>query len=110
MSYHKEYSQWPFLTQEEFELACALFDQRYVNAKLGPTRKIFKIRTRRTITTGASYIEIVRLLNLGEDDDDDELLKAMGKLNRPSELNMSVDMDIDMANEHIDEVCLSARD
>jgi len=78
MSHRDEYQQWPFLNDEEFELACALFDQKYVQAKLGPTRQIFKIRARRTMTTGVPYIEILRLLKLPEDDLD--LLDAFGKL------------------------------
>jgi ubiquitin-like-conjugating enzyme ATG10 len=82
MSHRAEYAQYPFLTPSEFELACAFFDQRYIRAKLGPTRQIFKIRLRRTLTTGESYIEILRLLNLKDDDDGmgDELAAAIGRL------------------------------
>jgi ubiquitin-like-conjugating enzyme ATG10 len=103
MSHHDDYRQWPFLTQEEFELACAFFDQKYVRAKLGPTRQIFKIRTRRTVTTGASYLEIIRLLKLPEDDD--ELSLALGKLSGGEEPESGSGMDVDMANEDADEVC-----
>jgi hypothetical protein len=80
MAYHDEYMQWPFLTEEEFELACAFFDQRYVRASLGPTRQIFKIRSRRTATTRSSYIEILRILQLAEDED--ELSLALAKLGK----------------------------
>lgn len=73
-----DFKQFPFLNHEEFELASAFFDQRYVQAKLGPTRKIFKIRSRRVATTGNSYIEILRMLQLP--DDEDELSKALGML------------------------------
>jgi hypothetical protein len=102
MSHHNEYRQWPFLTEEEFELACAFFDQKYVNAKLGPTRKIFKIRTRRTLTTGASYLEIIRLLRLPEDDD--ELSLVLGKLTGVGKPDDGSDVEIDMVNEDADQV------
>jgi ubiquitin-like-conjugating enzyme ATG10 len=82
MSPRSEYAQYPFLTPSEFELACAFFDQRYIQAKLGPTRQIFKIRLRRALTTGESYIEILRLLDLKDGDDGvgDELVAAIGRL------------------------------
>jgi ubiquitin-like-conjugating enzyme ATG10 len=81
MSPPSEYAQYPFLTPSEFELACAFFDQRYIQAKLGPTRQIFKIRLRRTLTTGESYIEILRLLDLKDGDDGlGDLAAAIGRL------------------------------
>jgi hypothetical protein len=91
---HCGYRQWPFLTLEEFEVACAHFDQRYIQAKLGPTRKIFKISQRRTLTTGATYVEIVRLLQLSEDQDD--LIRQLENL-RGGAPAVSEQMDIDMA-------------
>ncbi|CZS91283.1 uncharacterized protein RAG0_01984 [Rhynchosporium agropyri] len=78
MAHQEDYQHWPFLNQEEFELVCAFFDQKYVSAELGPTRNIFKIRSRRVATTANSYIEILRLLE--PPDDEDELSKALGML------------------------------
>jgi len=96
-----DYRQWPFLTTEEFELVCAFFDRKYVKAELGPTRKIFKIRLRRTLTTGSSYIEILRLLQLPEEKDD--LSLAFEKLN--SDLDRpGVDVDMLTAAEDADQV------
>jgi ubiquitin-like-conjugating enzyme ATG10 len=137
MSHHDEYRQWPFLTDEEFELACAFFDQKYVQANLGATRRIFKIRTRRTVTTGVysltiltaisgltgrenifsspadtksklsigvSYVEIIRLLELPEDED--ELSKALGKLTgSDGPRTVSSEMEIDPTDEDADKVC-----
>jgi ubiquitin-like-conjugating enzyme ATG10 len=102
MSHHDEYRQWPFLTQEEFELAGAFFDQRYVRAKLGPTRQIFKIRSRWAATTGSSYIEIVRLLKLPEDEDD--LALALEKLSGGGDLVLKSGMDTIMVDEDADQV------
>jgi len=105
MAHHNEYMQWPFLTQEEFELACAFFDQRYVRASLGPTRQAFKIRSRRTAIMGSSYIEILRLLQLPEDEH--ELSLALAKLgNGGSDSGLSNDMQMDTTAEDADEEAL----
>jgi ubiquitin-like-conjugating enzyme ATG10 len=102
MAHHGNYRQWPLLTEDEFELACAYFDQRYIQAKLGPTRQIFKISPRRALTTGATYIEIIRLLHLPEDHDD--LLVQFDKLTG-GEKPVASQMDIDIATaEEEDEV------
>ena len=100
MSHRSEYAQYPFLIPSEFELACAFFDQRYIRAKLGPTRQIFKIRLRRTLTTGESYIEILRLLNLKDGDgEEDELAAMIGKLG-------GGEGDVEMRDEDEDVVCV----
>ncbi|KAG9248316.1 hypothetical protein BJ878DRAFT_54001 [Calycina marina] len=101
MSHRDEYKQWPFLTEEEFELACALFDKKYVQAKMGPTRQIFKIRVRRTMTTGVTYVEILRLLKLPENNLD--LLDAFGKMKASEE---EAATDADMMDENTDEEAL----
>ena len=103
-SHHDEYHQWPFLNLEEFELACALFDQRYVKAKLGPTRQVFKIRSRRTATSGCSYIEILRLLQLPTDED--ELSLALAKLSGGGDIVPGPRMDTAMADEDEDQVSI----
>jgi ubiquitin-like-conjugating enzyme ATG10 len=104
MSRHRdEYRQWPFLNDEEFELACAFFDQRYVRANLGPTRQIFKIRSRRTLTTGSPYIEITRLLQPPEDED--ELSNALAQLGKGGDdLHLGGGMELDTTEEDRDEV------
>jgi ubiquitin-like-conjugating enzyme ATG10 len=100
MSRRAEYAQYPSLTPSEFELACAFFDQRYIRAKLGPTRQIFKIRLRRTLTTGESYIEILRLLDLKDGDgEEDELAAMIGKL-------VGGEGDVEMRDEDEDMVCV----
>lgn len=95
MSHHDEYRHWPFLTQEEFELACAFFDRKYIRAELGPRRRAFKIRQRRSATTGESFIEILRLLSLPDNEDD--LVAALAKLGEDS--NTVLEMEIDEDDE-----------
>ncbi|CAL3964267.1 hypothetical protein PZA11_001667 [Diplocarpon coronariae] len=111
MAHRDEYRQWPFLNQEEFELAGAFFDQKYVRAKLGPTRRSFKVRTRRVATTGDFYIEILRLLQ--PPDDADELSQALkmlggsGGLGNEEEARENADMELDTAEEDADQETLS---
>ncbi len=102
---HDEYQQWPFFNQEEFELACAFFDQKYVKASLGQKRQIFKIRSRRTLTVGTSYIEIIRILQLPEDED--ELSLALAGLGKGGgDIDLANSTDVDMTEEDGDEVSL----
>jgi ubiquitin-like-conjugating enzyme ATG10 len=102
MTHRGEYRQWPFLNLEEFDLACAFFDQRYIQANLGPTRKIFKISHKRVATTGASYIEIIRLINVP--DDVGGLSDVFQKLNAGEVVVSSQEMEIDMIEEEDDHV------
>lgn len=105
MAHHEEYQQWPFLNEEEFELACAYFDHRYVKANLGPTRRIFKICHRRLATTSGSYIEILRLIQLPEEPDD--LSSMLEKLGGSGHVTVEEHMNIDSKNEDEDQVSLS---
>lgn len=91
MSHHDEYRQWPFLTQEEFELACAFFDRKYIRAELGPRRRMFKIRHRRKATTGESFVEILRLLSLPDNEDD--LTAALAKFGEDSSTVLEMEID-----------------
>jgi len=103
MSHHDEYRQWPFLSEEEFDLACAFFDRNYVGAKLGPTRKIFKLRLCRIATTGSSFIEILRLLQLPEDED--KLSAALAKLGSSSnDASEHLETGMEMVDEDEDKV------
>lgn len=102
MTFRDEYRQWPTLTQEEFELACAYFESRWTKAELGPKRHAFHLRVGRTLTTGKSHIEIICLLK--PPDDQDELALALGRLSGTGEPLPSSDMEVDMANEDMDKV------
>lgn len=102
MAHRSDFRQWPFLTQDEFELACAFFDQKYVNAKLGPTRKIFKLHVRRALSTGASYVEILRMLQLPEEDND--LSLALARLGGGEDDKPGMDVDTMAVDEDADQV------
>src|ERR1700712_1975430 len=103
MTVHRgEYRQWPFLTEEEFELACAFLDRRYIRAKLGPARKNLKLRIGRTATTGACFIEILRLLQPPQEDDD--LLLALSNLSSGCAPISAPSLEADMMEEDEDDV------
>lgn len=104
MAHHDEYQHWPFLSQEEFDLVCAFFDQKYIGATLGPTRKAFKVRCRRIATTGGSYIEILRLLHPPDDADDLSLALKMLGSGMPSHEPTDMEMEVDTAEEDGDQV------
>ncbi|KAF7877489.1 hypothetical protein EAF04_001166 [Stromatinia cepivora] len=99
-----EYRQWPFLTEEEFELACAFLDRRYIRAELGPARKNLKLHMGRTATTGSCFIEIIRLLQPPKDDDD--LLLALGNLSSGHAPNPTPSPEVDMMDEDEDDEAL----
>jgi ubiquitin-like-conjugating enzyme ATG10 len=104
MSHRDDYRHWPFLTEEEFALACAFFDQRYIRATLGPTRKVLKIISRRTATTGVTYIEILRLLQPPKEDEDLALaLESLGGFGGGPATD--AETDIEMAADDDDQVC-----
>lgn len=103
MATHRhEYRQWPFLTEEEFELACAFLDRRYCRASLGPARKNLKLSMGRTATTGSCYVEIIRLIHPPKDDDD--LLLALGNLSSGYAPNSAPSQEVDMMDEDEDDV------
>lgn len=102
MSIHRdEYRQWPFLTEDEFELACAFLERRYIRAELGPARKNLKLRIGRTATTGSCFIEIIRLLQPPQDDHD--LLLALSNLSSGHAPVSAPSVEADMMDEDEDE-------
>ncbi|KAL5345573.1 hypothetical protein ACLOAV_009326 [Pseudogymnoascus australis] len=75
---YEEYRDYPFLTPDEFELACHYLESRYTNANLGQARRKFKLRLQRSLTGGTSYLTIATPIAV-EDGSIDELL-GMGFL------------------------------
>lgn len=103
-----DYKQWPFLDQEEFDLACAFFDQRYVRASMGPSRQIFKIRHRRALTTNTSFLEILRLLQLP--DNDNGLSDIFGKMGGDLLSSKDVEMEEIEDGDQVDSTyCMKAK-
>jgi ubiquitin-like-conjugating enzyme ATG10 len=102
MAHHDEYQHWPFVTLEEFELACHFFERSYIQAKLGPSRRSFKVNLRRVATTGDTYMEILRLLQPPEDED--ELSLALSKLGTGEDYSAGIEAETSMVDEDEDRV------
>ncbi|OBT90123.1 hypothetical protein VE02_00892 [Pseudogymnoascus sp. 03VT05] len=75
---YDEYRDYPFLTPDEFELACHYLESIYINANLGQARRKFKLRLQRSLTGGPSYVTIATPITIA-DGSIDELL-GMGFL------------------------------
>lgn len=93
--------EWPFLSNEDFDLACTHLEQKYTEAKLNHSRFTFKLCTRRIASTGLSYIEIVRLLQ--PPGDVSELSTAFERLSAVDYKYEECDTNSDLMNE-FDEV------
>lgn len=85
---YEEYSDYPLLTIEEFELACHYLENTYAQAHLGEARLRFKLRLQRSLAGGTSYITIATPIAV-EDGSIDALL-GMGFL------SASIRVDEDM--------------
>src|SRR5437879_10825335 len=53
-----DYHEYPFLTPDEFELACHYLDSNYLHATLGQTRRSFKLAIHRVMTGETPYVVI----------------------------------------------------
>ena len=58
----------PFLTQEEFSLACHLLDQKYIAATLGQERQAFRLRLQHSLPTGSISISIIKPIDVSKND------------------------------------------
>lgn len=103
---YDEFKEYPFLTDEEFELACHFLDSRYIHAYLGQARRGFKLRLRRSLVGGTPYISIVTPIAVN-DGNVDELL-SLGFLSAGGS-RTDADMDglqsMDVEGEDGDSVC-----
>lgn len=59
--------EYPFLTPDEFELACHYLDNRYLHATLGQARRRFKLHIHRLMTGETPYIVITTPITVPED-------------------------------------------
>lgn len=72
-----DFTNYPFLTADEFAEACHQLDRRYSQATLGPLRRRWKLRVCRSLDISfltsveyTTYVQIIRPLD-GELDDGD---------------------------------------
>lgn len=110
-----EFTNYPYLTGEEFAEACHHLERRYCQATLGPIRRRWKLRVCTALNTSFSlgpeystYIQIIRPLD-GELDDGDlsSILENFSFDSPHAETDIEADRDMIMAEE-ADEVPLPA--
>lgn len=103
---YEEYRDYPFLTPDEFELACHYLESRYTNANLGQARRKFKLRLQRSLTGGPSYVTIATPITVA-DGNIDELL-GMGFLSASDSADADMDgvQSMDVEGEDGDSVSL----
>ncbi|RKF62793.1 hypothetical protein OnM2_030014 [Erysiphe neolycopersici] len=108
MTHHVNYIHWPFVSQEEFNSACAHFNRRYTQAKKKTNRISFKISCRFIASTRSSYIQVIHLLQPPEDVAD--LSKALEKLGIDEYQTCECEHKIDYINEENDKEALRLLD
>jgi ubiquitin-like-conjugating enzyme ATG10 len=104
---YEEFQNYPFLTAEEFELACHYLDSKYTHASLGKKRRIFKLRVQRSLTDSNPYITITTPIDVA-DGGIDELL-SLGFLSTADDGDADMDgiQNMDVVGEDEDSVSLS---
>lgn len=102
MTHHVNYMHWPFLSQEEFELACSSLNQRYIQAKQKSNSLTFKLTHRYIAASGSSYIQIIRLLQPALDVTG--LSNALAKLEFFEYGSFECDNNVDYLSEEYDKV------
>lgn len=99
---------WPFLSQEEFELACSSLNQRYIQAKQKSNSLTFKLTHRYIAASGSSYIQIIRLLQPALDVTG--LSNALAKLEFFEYGSFECDNNVDYLSEEYDKEALRILD
>lgn len=61
-------SNYPFLSQEEFGLACHLLDQKYIAAALGQERRAFRLRLQHSLPNNSLSICITKPIDVSKND------------------------------------------
>jgi len=68
MTIQDSISNYPFLTQEEFSLACHLLDQKYIAATLGQERRAFRLRLQHSLLNDSVSITITKPIDVSKND------------------------------------------
>jgi ubiquitin-like-conjugating enzyme ATG10 len=68
MALHDNIGNHPFLTEEEFSLACHLLDQKYIAATLGQERRAFRLRLQHSLLNDSVSICITKPIDVSEND------------------------------------------
>jgi ubiquitin-like-conjugating enzyme ATG10 len=91
-----EISNYPFLTQEEFGLACHLLDLKYIAATLGQERRNFRLRLQQSMISDSISVSIARPIDISKNDISlslDLAALSWGEENKKSNILMDVDAE-----------------
>ena len=91
-------SNYPFLTEEDFSLACHLLDQRYITATLGQERRAFRLRIQHSMISDSAYITITRPIDISKNDTSLSLDLQTLSWGGEDEVMMDTLMDVDAEN------------
>jgi ubiquitin-like-conjugating enzyme ATG10 len=102
MAFSEEYKEYPFLTSDEFNLACHYLDRKYISATLGQERRAFRLRMQSSFISDTCYISVARPIDTSQNDVS-SLLDLSGLSWGPKEDEMEQDgsMDIDAENSDV---------
>ncbi len=59
---------YPFLTQDEFSLACHFLDQKYITATLGRERQSFRLLLQKSLLNNSVSISITKPIDVSKND------------------------------------------
>jgi ubiquitin-like-conjugating enzyme ATG10 len=93
MAIQDSISNYPFLTQEEFSLACHLLDQKYIAATLGQERQAFRLRLQHSLLNDSVSVSITKPIDVSKNDISIEL--DLQALNWGNEYGTDMLMDFD---------------
>src|SRR5436305_7126382 len=90
---------YPFLGQEEFDLACHLLDQKYIAASLGQERRTFRLRVQYSLISDAVFLSITKPIDISKNDFSLVLdLQALSWGEKDDSLDINMDMDAEEAD------------
>lgn len=105
---YDEFQDYPFLTAEEFELACHYLDSRYTHASLGNKRRAFKLRVQRSLIYGTPYISIATPIDIADDGVDELLSLGFMTTTNAADADMDGLQNMDVEGEEDDAVGLTS--
>jgi ubiquitin-like-conjugating enzyme ATG10 len=99
MASHDEPRNYPFLSKEEFSLACHLLDQKYIAAYLGQERRAFRLRLQYSMISDTIYLSITKPIDVSKNDLNITLdLQALGWEEKDDSEDILMDMDAEDAD------------
>lgn len=92
-------SNYPFLTEEEFNLACHFLDQKYIGATLGQERRSFRLRLQHSLLNDSVSVSITKPIDISKNDISLSLeLQALSWGDEKVDIETLMDVDAECAD------------